>query len=71
MRKFLINYFKKENLPFAEAEILPEDVLQASEVFLTNALYGIRWVEKTGLSNYTNSMSAFLHQKVILPLFTA
>jgi branched-chain amino acid aminotransferase len=69
MRRHLLNCCIKENLPFKEAAIPTDEVTEASEVFLTNALYGIRWVKKIGNSNYTNDMSALLHQKFIVPLF--
>lgn len=70
MRRYLINCFKKEGFACIEGEILPEELLQASEVFLSNAMYGMRWVKSIGESNYTNTMSLFLHQKFIVPLFT-
>ncbi len=70
MRKHLIDCFKKEGFTCTEGEISPDELLQASEVFLTNAIYGIRWVKSIGASNYTNAMSALLHQKFIVPLFT-
>lgn len=69
MRKYLIACFKKEGLACMEGEIFPEELLTASEVFLTNALYGMRWVKTIGTSNYTNAMTTLLHQKFIVPLF--
>jgi branched-subunit amino acid aminotransferase/4-amino-4-deoxychorismate lyase len=69
MRRHLISCFKKENFPFEEGEILGDDLLQAAEVFLTNAMYGIRWVKRVGSSNLTNELSSLLHQKFIEPLF--
>lgn len=70
MRRYLINCFKKEGFTCIEGEILPEELLQSSEVFLTNAIYGIRWVKTIGTSNYTNAMATLLHEKFIAPLFT-
>jgi branched-subunit amino acid aminotransferase/4-amino-4-deoxychorismate lyase len=71
MRRYLINCFKKENFEVEEGEILHDELLQASEVFLTNAMYGIRWVKKVGSSNFSNQLSSILHQKFIEPLFGA
>jgi len=71
MRKYLVNCFKKEGIPYAESEISVDELLEASEVFLTNATYGIRWVEKVGENHYKNATSTFLHQKFITPLFNA
>lgn len=70
MRKYLIQCFKKESFPYSEAEISVEDLFNASEVFLTNAMYGMRWVQKAGDTNYTNTTSSFLYKKFIAPLFT-
>lgn len=71
MRRHLINALTKHDYPFKEGEISTEELLSASEVFLTNAQYGIRWVEKIGDSNFSNEMSSLLHQKFIEPLFTS
>lgn len=70
MRRYLIDCFRKEGFSVIEGEILLEELLQASEVFLTNAIYGMRWVKSVGESNYTNTMAGMLHQKFVAPLFT-
>jgi branched-chain amino acid aminotransferase len=70
MRRYLIDCFRKEGFTCIEGEVLPEELLQASEVFLTNAIYGMRWVKSVGESNYTNKMFCSLHQKFVAPLFT-
>jgi aminodeoxychorismate lyase len=70
MRRHLISCLRKENFPLEEGEILRDDLKEASEVFLTNAMYGIRWVEKVGNSNFSNQLASLLHQKFIEPLFT-
>jgi branched-chain amino acid aminotransferase len=64
-----MNCFATEGIPFFEAEITHEELLNASEVFLTNAIYGVRWVKKVANSNYNNATSSFLYQKFIVPLF--
>jgi len=70
MRKYLLACLRSENIPFLETEISFEEVLNASEIFLTNANYGVRWVQKVGNSSYSNSVSSSLHKKFISPLFT-
>lgn len=70
MRKYLLDCFKKESLPFAETEISPEELLNASEFFLTNAMVGMRWVGKVSKRNYDNATSSLLHKKFIEPLFS-
>ena len=71
MRRYLLQRFAAEGMAFYEAEITQEELLDASEVFLTNAIYGIRWVKSVGGSNYTNETSALLYKKFISPLFNS
>ncbi len=68
MRRYLLQTLRKENMPVEEAQLQIEDVLQASEIFLTNAIYGIKWVKQLGDSGYTNQLSSLLHKKMIQPL---
>lgn len=70
-RKYLLDCLRKENIPAKETGIEAEELLQAHEIFLTNAGYGIRWVQRCANSNYTNELSTFLHKKFIQPLFIA
>ena len=70
MRRHLIACFKSENLPFKEEPITIEQLLNAAEVFLTNAIIGIKWVAKIDKSEYTNATSAMLFENCIKPLFS-
>ncbi|MCW3082002.1 aminotransferase class IV [Segetibacter sp.] len=70
MRKYLLHCFEKEGLPHSQTEISSQDLLNASEVFLTNATYGMRWVQQIGNNSYRNTLSSYLHKKFIIPLFT-
>lgn len=69
MRKYLINSCRKEGIPVEESQIDAGDLLQASEVFLTNALRGIRWVQQVGEAAYTCQVSKLLQRKFIQPLW--
>jgi branched-subunit amino acid aminotransferase/4-amino-4-deoxychorismate lyase len=69
MRKYLLGRMLDEGLPIDETQITREDLLHASEVFLTNATYGIRWVQHVGGVHYTNVTSSMLYKKIIEPLF--
>jgi branched-chain amino acid aminotransferase len=71
MRKYLITCLSKQGIPFTEEKVTRDDILGASEVFLTNANFGIRWVEKIEQSNYNFSGSSLLHQMFIDPLFNS
>ncbi len=68
-RRHLLQCFKVENIPFEEAEIEAEELLQANEIFLTNGIYGIRWVKQLRENNYGNDMSGLLHKQFIKTLF--
>lgn len=69
MRRYLINCLTKEGMPFAETSLSPQNVLQAAEVFLTNAIQGIRWVKQVSKSTYGCNVAALLHEKFVKPLF--
>ncbi|PSL50131.1 branched-chain amino acid aminotransferase [Chitinophaga niastensis] len=60
MRKHLL----KTELPFKveEKPITIEDLENADEIFLTNAIYGIRWVGLFRDSSYGNATAAILHE---------
>jgi branched-chain amino acid aminotransferase len=69
MRKYLLEKMREAGIPVEETQIGVEEVLGASEVFLTNSVFGIRWVKTLGKSSYTNEMSALLFKKFAAPLF--
>ncbi|HEX8333267.1 MAG TPA: aminotransferase class IV [Segetibacter sp.] len=69
MRRYILKCLQEEGIPIHEASVTREEVLQASEVFFTNALYGLRWVRQVAKSNYACQMSTHLHQKFISSLF--
>lgn len=59
MRKHLLAL----DTPFriSEQPLSVRDLQTADEVFLTNAIYGIRWVGQFGDTSYGNATSAILH----------
>ncbi len=54
MRKHLIETLNQNNIEVVETTINIEDIINADEVFLTNAIKGIIWVRQFGDSNYAN-----------------
>lgn len=54
MRKNLLLQFSKDNLPFVEGEITIENLENADEVFLSNSIHNIRWVQSVGDKKYDN-----------------
>ena len=54
MRKHIIEILKQNNIKVVETSINTDDIANADEVFLTNAIKGIIWVRQFGDSNYAN-----------------
>lgn len=69
MRRHLLHSLRKAGMPVEETRLLPEEVMEASEVFLTNAIKGIRWVKQVGESGFGNDISTLLYQQFVQPLF--
>lgn len=69
MRKYLLHSLRKENMPVEETRLEPDEVMQASEIFLTNAIYGIKWVKELDRNGYSNQLSSLLFKKMVMPLW--
>ena len=57
MRKTLINYLKENNWLIHETNISAGDLFSADEVFFTNSIYYIRWVQRIGETVYSNGIT--------------
>jgi len=57
MRNIVIKLAKQTDIPFTEAQINPDILYEADEVFLTNASRGIQWVMGFGVKRYFNQLS--------------
>lgn len=62
MRRHLLHLLRKENIPVEEGTITVDELLEASELFLTNAIHGIKWVKQLGNSNYSNTTAIRLYK---------
>lgn len=60
MRQVIIDITKKAGIPLTEAQINPEILYEADEVFLTNAVRGIQSVMGYGIRRYFNKVSKTL-----------
>jgi branched-chain amino acid aminotransferase len=54
VRSFLIDKLKQQNYVVSETSISVEELSQASEIFLTNAIRGVVWVKRINEMSYTN-----------------
>ncbi|MFN5334374.1 MAG: aminotransferase class IV, partial [Bacteroidota bacterium] len=69
MRTYLIEQLKKENILIEEGAYTITDLLQADEVFLTNAIQGIKWVKSLDNKTYLAHQTAELFQQFIGRVF--
>lgn len=69
MKNYLLQCLRKENKLVEECALTVDDVLQAQEVFLTNSIYGIKWVKQCDNSTYGLHTAAVLHKQYIEPLW--
>ncbi len=65
MRNAVIKLAKQHDLPLIEAQINPQILIEADEVFVTNAVSGIRWVMGYGRKRYFNEVARALSAKLV------
>ena len=65
MRKYLLSELPKTGFTIQEKLCAPEELWAAEEVFLTNALYGIRWVHQFGKKLYSNQLITQLYNQFV------
>jgi branched-chain amino acid aminotransferase len=65
MRSFILSKMPAIN----ERAITLEELLSAEEVFLTNALFGIRWVSRIGRQEFRKDHSKKLYQMLMPTIF--
>ncbi|MGE5521257.1 MAG: aminotransferase class IV [Candidatus Dadabacteria bacterium] len=64
MRRFLIENLKAEEYEIHQAELSEEDLLSADEVFLTNAVFNIRWVKQYKNKTFGSKISREIYDEV-------
>ncbi|GGE66515.1 branched-chain amino acid aminotransferase [Pedobacter psychrotolerans] len=66
MRTTVMQICKMNDIPLIEAQISPEILKEAEEVFITNATQGIQWIMGYGRKRYFNEFSKYLNEKLNL-----
>lgn len=66
MRSSIMQICKMNDIPLIEAQISPEVLKEAEEVFITNATQGIQWIMGYGRKRYFNEFSKYLNEKLNL-----
>jgi len=69
MRRYLLKCMREEGMPIEETSLTVEDILEAQEIFLTNAAYGLRWVKRCGKSEYGKKFAEMLYNKFVASLY--
>ncbi len=64
MRSVITGIAKQGDIQLIEAQINPEVLKEADEVFITNAVKGIQWVMGYGRKRYFNEVSKFMSSKL-------
>ena len=65
MRKYLIEALRAAGREVEETMLTEEDALDADEFFLTNAMYGMRWVARFGKKSYTHMLSMNIYRQFV------
>lgn len=65
MRRYLLAAMPTAGFPVTEKTATIRDILDAQEIFLTNAIRGIRWVAAFRDARYSNTLTTTLHRKLI------
>lgn len=64
MRKVVMEIAEAEGIPVVEAQISPEIMKQADEIFCTNAAQGVQWVMGYKQKRYFNKISRILQDRL-------
>lgn len=65
MRSFLIRHLSKNNIPVVESQITLDELKDADELFISNSMRIINWVETLEGKTYSNKLSGELFHEII------
>ena len=69
MRKWLIDTLHANGHAVHQQALSEQDLFEAEECFLTNALFGIRWVETYRDKKFSSSLTRQVYQKLVPTIF--
>ena len=64
MRQVVMRLANENGIELVEAQINPDILNEADEIFITNAAKGIQWVMGYNKKRYFNEMSKLLSEKL-------
>lgn len=65
MRKLIVQHLRMQNQKIIEKEISVDELLDADEVFLTNAIRNIKWVKSIGHKSYPNDLALEIYKSIL------
>jgi branched-chain amino acid aminotransferase len=71
MRAYLLGQLSSMGFQIEEGTVSLVELAVADEVFLTNAIYGLRWVGSFGDTTYSNRIVSEIFSKTVQPLWKA
>ncbi|MCU7548394.1 aminotransferase class IV [Chitinophagaceae bacterium LB-8] len=69
MRRYLVEQLKDIGITVHQREISEQFLLEADEVFVTNAITGMRWISSYRNKQYRNEIVKDIYQKTVATLF--
>lgn len=69
MRRFIIDELRRSGVPVHQKALSEEHFFDAQEVFLTNAINGVRWVEVFREKKYSNKFVKEMYHQVFSSIY--
>lgn len=70
MRLYLLNSIRQAGMQVEETTVSPLLLAEADEIFLTNAVKGIRWIKELGGKTYTCDKTVHIYNRFVKTIFT-
>ena len=65
MRKAVIKRLRADSWELTEKPVTIEDIMNADEIFLTNSIYDIRWVQRIGDKEYGSAITQKIYTAIL------
>ena len=69
MRRYLLDKLDNAEYEVLQKPVTEQDIEKADELFLTNAIYGIRWVKRFRDKEYEKSVTEKIYDRFIKPIW--
>jgi branched-chain amino acid aminotransferase len=65
LRQHVLGWLKTEGYNSIQKEITVDELLEADEVFLTNSIYNLRWVQRINNTAYSNALTQKIYTALL------